>query len=89
MIQARLVPSNTDRKSDDMCARPPILMNRPLMYYPEYKLHLIVPSPVLAVTQLQELEADLDDDELLRVIKVFQKDTQAVDTYMVLTQESI
>jgi len=53
--------------------------------------HLIEPAPVCkqrAICQVQE-EQDLDDHEVLTLIKVFQSDVTAADSYLNITQDGV
>jgi hypothetical protein len=42
-----------------------------------------------AMTRVQELEDDLDDEQLLSIIDIFQADVSAADTYMTLKREGL
>lgn len=42
-----------------------------------------------AMIRLQELEDDLEDEQLLSIIDLFQADVSAADTYMTLKRESL
>ena len=42
-----------------------------------------------AMTRVQELEADLDDEQLLSLIDLFQADVSAADTYMTLKRDGL
>ena len=41
------------------------------------------------MTRVQELEADLDDEQLLSLIDLFQANVSAADTYMTLKQDGL
>jgi hypothetical protein len=42
-----------------------------------------------AMTRVQELEDDLEDEQLLSIIDLFQANVSTADTYMTLKRESL
>jgi len=42
-----------------------------------------------AMTRIQELDDDLNDEELLSIIDLFQTDVSAADTYMTLKRDGL